>query len=141
MLHMPEELNLLNLSYTRINYLHAVDFANTRIYQMITHARSCDRFPESVEFMHFSNPDFQILDLPPLSETTITFRYEDEHTIINPINDIVQYNRIIQFELNKQMGRVAARTRLYKEDLMIQTWHPSRVEDWCGARFGTLDED
>ena len=137
---LPEKLNILNLSYTLINYLRADDFANTSVYQMQTHAYTCDRFPKFVKYMHFSHPDFQILDLPPLYDTTITFNYEDEPTSIDPVHDIGKYTLLKHKERKKQIARVTARVRLYKEELMINTWHPRRVETWCGVRFDTIDD-
>jgi hypothetical protein len=139
---LPAEIGILNLCNIPINYLRADDFANTRIYQMQTHAYTCDRFPDFVKYIHFSHPDFQILDLPPLAETTITFNYEDEHIIINPKHgpDIARYTRLKHAERKKQMERVKARTCQFKEELMIKTWHTSRVEDWCGVRFDINDD-
>jgi Leucine-rich repeat (LRR) protein len=139
---LPVELRVLNVSYTRINYLRAEGFANTRIYQMQTHAYTCDRFPESIKYIHFTHPDFQILDLPPLAETTITFNYEGDNIIINPKDstDIVQYTHLKHAERKKQMMRVKARTRQLKEELIMKTWHPSRVEDWCGVQFDSMDD-
>jgi hypothetical protein len=139
---LPEELNVLNIAHTRINYLKADDFANTQIYQMYTHARTCDRFPDSVKFINFTDPNFQILDSPLLSKSIVTFAYEGTIVCINPAKgaDIAQYTRIKQIERTNQITRIEARTRLYKEELMIRTWHTSRVEDWCGVRFDTIDD-
>ena len=68
--------------------------------------------------------------------------YEGEHKIINPTQatDIAEYTRLKHKERETQKARIAARTRSFKEDLMVLTWHPSRVEAWCGVRFDTADD-
>ena len=34
-------------------------------------------------------------------------------------------------DIKKQMRFMKRRTSLYKEELILKTWHPSRVLDWC----------
>ena len=45
----------------------------------------------------------------------------------------------VMCEIQKQVAcRVALKT--YKEELMMRTWHPLRVEAWCGVDFASADD-
>jgi hypothetical protein len=136
------DMDMLNVAFTPIKYLRADEFEQNRIqiYHMKTHAYSLDRFPKTIKHIHFSNPDFMISDLPPLPPSdTITISFEYDGKYINSRNR-ADFEHVQICEMKKQMDRVAARVRSYKEELMVRTWHPSRIEDWCGVRFDTIDD-
>jgi hypothetical protein len=106
---------------------------------------SIDQFGSNIRHIHFTNPEFQILDLPPLGSTIVSFNCsgsESGKITINPSNAdaVAMFESLKTQEYTKQKARVAARTRAFKEDLMIKTWHPSRVVDWCGVNFDSLDD-
>lgn len=45
----------------------------------------------------------------------------------------------VMCEIQKQVACRAA-LKTYKEELMMRTWHPSRVEEWCGVDFDSMDD-
>jgi hypothetical protein len=60
--------------------------------------------------------------------------YEDEgfqHTLIQRLQ--------VMCEIQKQVACRAFMNTI-KEELMMRTWHPSRVEDWCGVNFDAMDD-
>jgi hypothetical protein len=142
-----DNMTLLDISYTPIMYLRAEQFININIYLLKTHALSIDQFGSNIRHIHFTNPEFQILDLPPLGSTIVSFNCPESGSgsgkiTIDPSNAdaVAMFESLKTQECTKQKARVAGRTRLYKEDLMIKTWHPSRVVDWCGVNFDSLDD-
>jgi hypothetical protein len=132
---LPTSLDVFNMSYTPNNYLRAADFAICTIYSMKTHALSIDEFPVNIHHIHFTNPAFCILELPPLRTTSVSFLYDGKFTTIRPLESLQEYESICTKEREKQKARVIERTRLYKEELMVRTWHPSRILIWCGVDF------
>jgi hypothetical protein len=138
-----DDMTLLDISYTPIVYLRAEQFINANIYLLKTHALSIDQFVSNIRHIHFTNPEFQLLDLPPLGSTIVSFHLLGGETIrIDPSNadGMAMFESLKTLEYTKQKARVAARTRLFKGELMMHTWHPARVIDWCGVNFDSLDD-
>jgi hypothetical protein len=155
---LPQSLTMLNIEHTRIPYLRAHQFTQIVGHCAIrTHALGFDVLPirgHGVYCIQFSNPEFSPLDLvsdpfyerigsaSPCNEA-VAFVYQNREfkLCINASPaELAEFQAILGAERAAQKARVVARTRAYKEDLMMHTWHPSRVEEWCGVSFLTADD-
>ena len=157
---LPQELFYLNIEDTPIKRLKAAQFINIDTPCVIkTHALSIEDFlslPSNIRTIEFTNPDFHILDLPihlyftalgPFEKPPPIIKFKHNGTLVeiypHPYStpeSLLELEEIVEEEMAKEKARVINRTRIVKEELMIKTWHPSRVEDWCGVRFDVMDD-
>jgi hypothetical protein len=55
------------------------------------------------------------------------------HEIFSIIHLSLYNMKILEFHLKNRLGkkRIIERTKEISNELIIKTWHPERVEDWC----------
>jgi Leucine-rich repeat (LRR) protein len=155
--YLSQDLMFLNLEGTPIKRLHASQFKHIDSPCCIRTPAMIDDFlslPGNIYTIEFTNPDFSVLDLP-IDEyfkriystlPAITFKYKGKFIEIKPYPDttdesLLELQAIVDAEMENIKTRIVQRTLAVKEDLMIKTWHPSRVEAWCGVRFDTIDDE
>jgi hypothetical protein len=155
--YLSQDLMFLNLEGTPIKRLHASQFKHINSLCFVRTHTLIDEFlslPSTFLRIEFTNPDFSLLDVP-IDEyfkqshsrlLTIVFRYKGKVIEIQPHllktdESLLKLQEIMKEEMENMKARVVLRTRAFKEDLMIKTWHPSRVEAWCGVRFDTIDDE
>jgi hypothetical protein len=151
---LPHYLSYLNLENTPIKRLDAKQFNHIQAMFYLKTPTIINNFQSlssNVHKIEFTNPDFQLLDLPihdylrPTKASLPVLKLKHKNIEIQPPmyatqESMLDLKRVIEDEMVKQKARIIQCTRAYKEDLMIKTWHPSRVEAWCGVRFDTMDD-
>lgn len=157
---LSQELSFLNIEKTPIKRLKAHQFSHIDSPCVVkTDALSIEDFlnlPSNIHTIEFTNPEFQLLDIPvhlyfkklgPFDKPPprIKFKHNGKDVEFEPHpyithESLLELKRIVEMETAKEKARIIQRTRIIKEDLMIKTWHPSRVEDWCGVRFDNMDD-
>lgn len=159
---LPSELKLLDCCNTRLTSLPNLPAGLQRLYCSNTQLTSLPELPSGLQTLYVSNT--QLTSLPTLpSGLQVLYCYNTQLSSLpelpSGLRDLYCSNTplIIQREKNESISdynrrwavwreeevsrkRIQDKHRLLKEEIVIEAWHPRKVERWvdCGVDLACL---
>ena len=128
----PKTLRVLRASYCHLTGLPEIPSKMEAIYAGFNDLKQLPELPDTLDTLDIQKND--IYELPYLPENLRILRFED-----NPClkkyegKSLNQIRELVKRQIAKQ------RCHRFKEELMMVTWHPRRVEKWLHLGFDMGD--
>jgi Leucine-rich repeat (LRR) protein len=119
----PRTLRVLRASFCALKYIPEFPSKMEAIYLGFNHLKELPPLPEGLDFLDIQENDIETL--PYLPESLRVFRFEKNPRLQNFVGkSVAEIREVVKQRIAKE------RCAMFKEELIMVTWHPRRIEKW-----------